>query len=74
MRWRRWRKGSRGSSRSEIDVKICLREPSEKERDKGYFGNGERERGREREREREAYAQIFKSSLCLLLCSLFSLI
>ena len=43
-RWRRWRKRSRGSSRSETDAKICLREPSEKERDKGFFGNGERER------------------------------
>ena len=29
-------------------MKICLREPSEKERDKGFFGNGERERERER--------------------------
>ena len=27
-------------------MKICLREPSEKERDKGFFGNGERERER----------------------------
>ena len=49
-------------------MKICLREPSEKERDKGFFGNGERER------ERETYVQNFKSSLCLLLCSLFFLI
>ena len=35
---------SRGSSRSETNAKICLREPSEKERDKRFFGNGERER------------------------------
>ena len=30
--------------RLETNAKICLREPSEKERDKGFFGNGERER------------------------------
>ena len=57
-RWRRWRKRSRGSSGSETDAKIYLREPSEKEREcvreiKGFLSNGEGEARSEARNESE---------------------